>query len=162
MWGIWGKAKEVIWRILDLVAEANQPHWALGDQQGGYLATNNGIRALFLVVADIARHIEVNEEWALHDATAEEVVEALEPYISCLTDYVSQAPPGDLTAIRKVGSSLTRCVNKATDWKHKSEKEKQILTQRASQYLESLDEEGTRIAGNRIRGNSPFAVRACC
>ena len=147
-----GKAKEVIWRILDLVAEANQPHWVLGDQQGGYLATNNGIRALFLVIADIARHIEVNEGWTLHDATAEEVVEALQPYINCLTDYVAQAPPGDLTAIRKVGSSLTAVRQQSYRLEAQiRERKAEFNPAGLQQYLESLDEEGTRIAGNRIR-----------
>ena len=147
-----GKAKEVIWRILDLVAEANEPHWALGDQQGGYLATNNGIRAVFLVIADIARHIEANERWSLHDATAEEVVEALQPYISCLTDYVAQAPPGNLTAIRKVGSSLTAVRQQSYRLEAQiRERKPEFNPKGLQQYLDSLDEEGTQVAGNRIR-----------
>ena len=93
-----------------------------------------------------------NEGLALHHLSPEQVVEALEPYINCLTDYVSNAPPGELQAIRRIGSSLA--VVRQQSYRLEAqirERNREFNPPGLQQYIDSLDEEGTRIAGNRIR-----------
>ena len=51
------KALSVLSDALRMFAEQLGSHWELGDRPGGYLCTNNGIRALFHVMKDVADHV---------------------------------------------------------------------------------------------------------
>ena len=59
-------------------------HWKLGDGPGGYLCTNNGIRALFHVIKDIADHIRQEDGTDLYLFNADETFAEIKPYFQVL------------------------------------------------------------------------------
>ena len=51
------KGISVLSECLGMFSTKLTDHWKLGDGPGGYLCTNNGIRALFHVIKDVTDHI---------------------------------------------------------------------------------------------------------
>jgi len=67
------KAVSCLSKILELFKEGVPQIWELGSANGGYLCTNNALRAIFHVVEDICDHLE-KEQKVLSALTNEELV----------------------------------------------------------------------------------------
>lgn len=145
------KAIWVITESLDMFASQLGNHWQLGDAPGGFLCTNNGIRALFHVMQDVAGHIRQKEGTDLCLLEAEETFRTLKPYLQVLINYFKQASPQEVQAFRGKGSSLTAVRNQA--WGMEALVNKSIPDFKPAglqDYLDSRDEEGTEEAAGKV------------
>ncbi len=101
------KSLSVLTECLALFANTLPNQWAAGDSPTGYVCTNNGLRALFLVIQDVAEHVRQTSGIDLSLLNADETFKELEPYLAALADQLASVAPNDIQAFRKIGSSLT-------------------------------------------------------
>lgn len=100
------KAFSIITRCLGLFSTKLADHWRLGDGPGGYLCTNNGLRAIFHVISDISDHIRNRYGTELCHQDADQVVGFISPYLDALGEYFKSAPSLEIDRVRRIGSSL--------------------------------------------------------
>ena len=145
------KAKAIISGLFQLIAKTNRQHWDLGDGQGGFLATNNGVRALFYVIFDLSKHIETIKGLDFYRLSAEDVIKLLTPYLQTLANFFQSASVGEISQFRKSGSSLAIVRQHSYLMEsHIREKHPEFNPGGLQQYLDSLDLEGTKDAANKI------------
>lgn len=145
------KGMLVISECLRMFASEMPNHWQTGDSPGGYLCTNNGIRALFHVVKDIADHIRQKEGTDLYLFDADETFSAIKPYLQALVDYFKGATGQEISAFRRIGSSLTAVRQQA--WGMEAQIHKSIPDFKPAglqEYLASRDEAGTEEAAAKV------------
>ncbi len=146
------KAIEVLSECLGLFAHELSDHWRLGDAQGGYLCTNNGIRAIFHVIQDIAIHIRQSDGTDLCFLDASETVEALRPYLMALVKHFREASPDDILAFRNIGSSLAAVRRQAHGMEVPIHAEITSFEPPGfKEYIETRDEAGTTAAQGKLR-----------
>ena len=127
-------------------------HWELGAGLGGYLCTNNGIRALFHVIQDIADHIRREDGTDLCFLTADETSAEIKPYLRVLIDYFMVASVDEIRAFRRIGSSLTAVRQQAYGLgAHINNNNSNFMPKGLEDYLESRDEAGTAEAAAQVR-----------
>ncbi len=126
-------------------------HWEIGDGRGGYLCTNNGIRALFHVIEDIADHVRKKDGTDLYLFSAEDTFNALNPYLQVLVDFFKSASDQDVQAFRRIGSSLTAVRQQAFGMEAQIRK---VFTdfnpEGLQKYIDSRDEAGTEDARTKV------------
>lgn len=145
------KGFSVLLECLSVFSSELKNHWALGDSPGGYLCTNNGIRALFHVIRDIADHVRHRDGTDLYLLNAEETFSGIEPYLRVLVDFFQAASPQDIQAFRRIGSSLTAVRQQAFGLEAQIRREYSNFNPKGLQeYLESRDEAGTEEAGANV------------
>ena len=145
------KALTVLVECLNIFASHAKGRWELGDGPGGYLCTNNGIRALFHVFKDLADHISKENNIELCRCSAEETTNAITPYINVLAEFFRNAQDQEILSIRNVGSSLTAVRQQA--WKMEVQIKKHYPSFEPlglAEFLASLDEEGTEKASKLV------------
>ena len=126
-------------------------HWALGDGVGGYLCTNNGIRALFHVIKDIADHIRRTDGTDVCLFGADETFAEIEPYLLVLREFFNNASVQEVQAFRRIGSSLTAVRRQAYGLEaHISNKITDFMPLGLKEYLESRDEAGTEETAAKV------------
>lgn len=101
------KSLSVLTDCLRIFADKLPSQWTSGDSPSGYVCTNNGLRAIFLVIQDIAEHVRQSSGVDLSLLDAVETFNELEPYLTALADQFAATAPSDIQAFRKIGSSLT-------------------------------------------------------
>ncbi|MDE0508340.1 MAG: DGQHR domain-containing protein [Gammaproteobacteria bacterium] len=145
------KGMAVISECLRMFATGMPDHWNTGDGPGGYICTNNGIRALFLVLKDIADHIRWKEGTELYLFNSDETFEAVKPYLQVLVDYFKKANAQEILAFRRTGSSLTAVQRQAWGMEARiNVKIPSFLPVGLKSYLESRDEAGTAEAAAKV------------
>ncbi|WP_446830663.1 DGQHR domain-containing protein [Candidatus Foliamicus sp.] len=149
------KAVSVLSFCMGLFSKNLSEHWKLGDykdeNQCGYLCTNIGIRALFLLIKDIADHIWKEKSAELFYCGAEETNAVIEPYLQILVNHFRSASAQEFLALRRIGSSLSAVRQQAHELGL-------IVSNHAShfnppelqKYRESRDVEGTKKANEQI------------
>ena len=141
----------VISECLRMFATGVPNHWKAGDGAGGYLCTNNGIRALFHIIKDIADHIRKKEGTELYLFDADETFKAIKPYLQVLVDYFKDADAQEVSAFRRIGSSLTAVRQQACGMEAHINKEiPDFEPLDLKKYLESRDEVGTEEAAAKV------------
>ena len=126
-------------------------HWELGDGPGGYLCTNNGIRALFHVIKDIADHIWKKDATDLYLFSADETFSKIMPYLQVLIDYFKSPAGRELQSFRDIGSSLTAVRRQAYGMEAQIQKKVTDFSPPGlREYLESRDEAGTDEARTKV------------
>lgn len=145
------KGLSVLSDCLRIFSEKLTNHWKLGDGPGGYLCTNNGIRALFHVIQDVADHIRRDEGTDLCFLGADETFSEIEPYLEALSDYFVDASAQEIQAFRRIGSSLVAVRQQAygLDAQINNHNYK-FLPFGLDEYLKSRDEAGTAEAARQI------------
>lgn len=145
------KAYSVLTDCLRYFAEKLPDHWVLGDAPGGYLCTNNGLRALFHVLADITEHVRAKEAIDLCLLDADEVFGIVHPYLVPLGEYLASASSQEIQAFRRIGSSLTAVRQQSFGLEaHLSNRFPEFSPSGLSEYLESRDQAGTEEAAGRV------------
>lgn len=145
------KALAVLSDCLGMFSTGLINHWRLGDAPGGYLCTNNGIRALFHVIKDITDHIQHEDGMDLCLFDADETFARIKPYLMILVDYFRGASVQEIQGFRRIGSSLTAVrqqaygleaqINQANDG---------FRPHGLLGYLADRDEAGTEEAAGRL------------
>lgn len=140
------KAFAAVCHYLSLFKAALSDHWAVGKGQGGFLATNNGLRALFAVYAEILSHIESEHGHKLSkmrvsefQSHVEELVAPLTSFLNTLTEdefaiyRASQAKAG----VNKNASLMMRAINSEYEY---------FAPQKLKEFNATVDIEGTKEA----------------
>ena len=145
------KALSVLSDCLGMFSTKLTNHWQLGDAPGGYLCTNNGIRALFHVIKDITDHIRQEDGTDLCLLDADETSAKIKPYLEVLIDYFKGASVQEIQTFRSIGSSLTAVQRQAYALETQINKKiDNFMHARLQDYLESLDEAGTEEAAGKV------------
>ena len=145
------KGISVLSDCLRMFESALPSHWKLGDGPGGYLCTNNGIRALAHIVKDIADHVRQREGTELYGFDADETFTAVEPYLQVLVDFFKGASDQEVLAFRRSGSSLTAVRQQAYGMEAQIQKKFSDFKPAGLQaYLSSRDEAGTDEARRKV------------
>ena len=146
------KGLSVLSDCLSMFSTELTNHWELGDGTGGYLCTNNGIRALFHVIKDIADHIQYTDGTDLYLFNADETFAKIKPYFQVLIDYFNGASGQEIQAFRRTGSSLTAVRDQAYGMEaHINKKFPNFKPAGLQKYLESRDEVGTEEATTNVK-----------
>lgn len=145
------KALSVLGGCLGMVAQELPTQWKIGDGQGGYVCTNNGVRALFHVIRDVSDHLLQKDGRDLCRMSADEALSEIAPYIQSLTDFMKSAKPQDIQAFRRIGSSLTAVRQQAHGMEAQiAKKFPDFAPAGMKEYLESRDEAGTEEAAAKV------------
>ncbi|MBP5858832.1 DGQHR domain-containing protein [Marivibrio halodurans] len=145
------KGLTVLSDCLRMFADQLPSHWELGDGPGGYLCTNNGLRALFHIMKDVADHVRHKDGIELYGLDADATFNAVEPYLQVLVDFFKNASDQDIQVFRRIGSSLTAVRQQA--WGMEAQIQKKHPTFNPAgleEYLESRDEAGTEEARTKV------------
>ena len=122
----------------------------LGDGTGGFLCTNNGIRALLRVLREIFDHIEYEKGEKLYKSNAEDLCREIDKYTKPLLEYFSNLDSDEISYYRN--RTALKGVNQNTMWMlseiHKVYSE--FHPKKLEKYLEKLDQEGTEEAKSKI------------
>ena len=135
---------------LNLFKTKLKKHWLLGDAPGGFLSTNNGIRALLRVLKEIFDHLEYENGKKLHKLKAEDLFKDIEKYTSPLLEDFAVASAEEFlyyrnrTALKGVNQNTMRMLSII----HKEYPE--FHPKKLEKYLEKIDEEGTEEARKMI------------
>lgn len=145
------KAVVTISKYLNLFAEGLEHHWQLGDEKGGYLCTNNGIRALLVLMRRVITFVEANKSIRVRNLDAEDIVEYISPYIHHVIEYFKNASANDISAFRTRGSSLSTVDQNCFQMMSIiHEKEPSFTTNDLIEYISSQDIEGAKEAKGKI------------
>ena len=145
------KAFSVLTRCLELFSTKLIDHWKLGDGPGGYLCTNNGLRAIFHVISDIADHVSNKHGTDLCRLNADEVTDMISPYLNTLGDYFKSAPSSEINRFRKIGSSLMAVKIQSLELEDQINKRSSDFSPTALQeYRKQKNKEGTSTASIKI------------
>ena len=126
-------------------------HWKLGDGLGGYLCTNNGIRALFHLIKHIADHIRQKDGTDLLFFNADATFAEIKPYLQVLIDYFQSASGQEVQTFRLIGSSLTAVQQQAYGMEAQIQKKHPDFKPAGLQeYIDSRDEAGTDEARTKV------------
>ena len=85
------KSISVISDFLRMFKEEMPDHWDIGDGTGGYLCTNNGIRAQFHVLKDIADYVSKTQRKELYLCDSDQTFQLLKPYLDTLVKFFKSA-----------------------------------------------------------------------
>jgi len=144
------KAIQTIEHYLNLFKAKLNDHWKLGDAPGGFLCTNNGIRALLRVLKEILDHVEYENGEKLHRLKAEDLFKDIEKYTSPLLKYFKDLSAEEFTyyrnrtALKGVNQNTMRMLSEI----HKTYPD--FHPKKLEKYLEKIDEEGTEEAKKKI------------
>ena len=145
------KGQSILSECLCMFSTELTNHWQLGDAPGGYLCTNNGIRALFHVIKDIADHIRQKDGTDLYLFNADKTFAEIKSYLQVLIDYFKGASAQETQSFRHIGSSLTAVRQQAHGMEaHINKKIPNFEPAGLQEYLESRDEAGTEEAANKV------------
>jgi DNA sulfur modification protein DndB len=145
------RAVETISRYFALFADALQSHWLLGDDKGGYLCTNLGIRALMQLMRRLIAFIEVKDHVRPVTLESDDLVDRLSPYIAPLIEYFKAADPTDIARFRNRGSSLQSVDQNCLQMMAIIHSANPVFdTTDLRTYIENQDAEGTKQARDMI------------
>ncbi len=145
------KGLSVLTECFRMFSTQLEDHWKAGDGPGGYLCTNNGIRALFYVIKDVADHIRQKNGTALYLFDSDETFAEIKPYLKILIDFFKTAQPHEVKAFRRIGSSLTAV--KQQSWGMEAHIQKAFPDFKPTglqEYLNSRDVAGTDEAAAKV------------
>jgi DNA sulfur modification protein DndB len=144
------KAADVISGYLNWFAQGVAGNWTLGDDKGGFLCTNNGLRALLRLLKELIFFMEKKEYVQAVNLDADYILEKIKPYVNPLVMYFANAEADEIQTFRS---------RQALDGVNKnclgmmgiiSEALPDFTNQELSEYLNTRDKEGTNIARGLI------------
>ncbi len=145
------KAMNILSQCLAQFAKAMPDHWELGDAPGGYLCTNNSIRAIFLLIKDICDHVAKKTGNDLSQLTDDEVVDDIIPLLQPVIEYFKNANSQQISSFRRMGSSLAAVKQQSQGMG--------VFVRQAfpdfnpaglQEHIDSRDEAGTEVAATKI------------
>ena len=145
------KAVETLSGYLSLFSDKLAGHWQLGDAKGGYLCTNNGVRALILLLRKLLGYVENREGVRVVTMSPEEIVEVVEPYVTPVVQFFMDADSNMINAFRSRGSSLQSVGQNCLQMMsiiHEAIPD--FITPEVKEYMNSRDIAGTKQAKDMI------------
>lgn len=99
------RSVDVVAAYFRLFADALPDHWALGNAEGGFLCTNNGLTALLAVLEALLTHLSASgiKTW---QATPDELLDVMTPFTEPLVAHFKIATVDELRAYRRQVGNL--------------------------------------------------------
>lgn len=145
------KAVATLSHYLMLFADRLETHWRLGDAKGGYLCTNNGIRALILLFRKLLTFVENKDNVRAVTTDPEDIVRRVAPYVEPVIDFFSRADLNEINSFRTRGSSLQSVSQNCFQMMSIiHEALPAFSTTELQEYMNSRDIEGTKHAKDMI------------
>ncbi|MHA7820279.1 MAG: DGQHR domain-containing protein [Erythrobacter sp.] len=145
------KSLAVLTDCLSLFSEKLPNQWEAGDSPTGYVCTNNGLRAIFHVIQDVAEHVKSTSGVDLSLLNADEAFRELSPFLSALAEKFASASASDVQAFRRIGSSLTAVKQQSFGMEaYVQSKIPEFKPLGLQEYLASRDEAGTDEAAGKV------------
>jgi DNA sulfur modification protein DndB len=145
------KAVVTVLKYLSLFAERLAEHWKLGDDKGGYLCTNNGVRGLLLLLRKVVAFVEAQNAVRAVSMSPEDLIDYVTPYVKHVVDWFENANANDIAAYRNRGSSLLsvrqNCLQMMTII---HDQDPTFHTRELAEYISNQDVEGTKQAKELI------------
>lgn len=145
------KAADVLAGYFDLFAKGVPVNWHLGDAKGGFLCTNNGLRALMRLLKELIAFVEDSEHVKTQHLDADDLVERLSNLVQPIIDFFKTADPTQVKAFRdrqaldgvkKNYLSMMGIIHDAIP---------QFTSKDLTDYLKDRDEKGTQEADQIIK-----------
>lgn len=145
------KAADVLAGYFDLFAKGVPVNWDLGDAKGGFLCTNNGLRALMRLLKELIAFVEDSEQVKAQHLDADDLVERLAHLVQPIIDFFKTADPTQVKAFRdrqaldgvkKNYLSMMGIIHDAIP---------QFTSKDLTDYLKDRDEKGTQEADQIIK-----------
>lgn len=144
------KAADVLAGYLGIFAKGVPGNWKLGDAKGGFLCTNNGLRALLRLLKELIAFIEAHDHIIATSMDAEDIVEKVTPYVEPLVEFFRNADPSEIQNFRSrqaLDGVKKNCLGMMGII---SEAQPNFTNKELKEYLDSRDKEGTNVARKLI------------
>lgn len=144
------KGIEILSSYFSIFAGAKQDQWALGDAKGGYLCTNNAIRSLLKVLREILLYINQKYSIDIDLCRPDDLKPLIKKYINPLIEHFTTARADEfetyrsrqaLKGVRQNAMMMMVFINTTFN---------DFLPTGLKEFLETVDEEGTKEAENLI------------
>jgi len=144
------KAVDILDGYLSIFSEAMPEHWNLGNDKGGFLATNEGIRALLSVLKDILWYIEYKDRIAIDYENSEVILPYIKKYIEPVVEYFKSASEQEIANFRGIRAKAGVRKNSLLMMRQIHNKYSDFEPQGLREFLDTIDEEGTNEARSMI------------
>ncbi len=144
------KAADVLSGYFDIFAKGVPGNWSLGDDKGGFLCTNNGLRALLRLLKELILFVETKHYIQAVTMEPDDILEKIAPYLEPLVDFFSNADPSEIQNFRSRQALAGVSKNCLGMMGIISEAIPEFTNEELSQYLSSRDKEGTKAARELI------------
>lgn len=144
------KAVDAFAGYLNLFAKGVPGNWHLGDAKGGFLCTNNGLRALLRLFKALISFVEEQYHINASDIDAEDIVERVSPYVTPLVNFFKNADQSEIQNFRSrqaLDGVKKNCMGMMGII---SEAYPEFTNSELKHYLDTRDKEGTAIARKYI------------
>ena len=144
------KAADVIAGYFDLFAKGVPGNWQLGDGKGGFLCTNNGLRALLRLLKELIVFSEERYHIKAVTMDAEDIVEKVAPYVEPVVEFFKNAHQNEIHNFRSrqaLDGVKKNCLGMMGII---SEAKPEFTNKELKDYLSTRDKEGTSIARTLI------------
>ncbi len=142
------KAVKTLSLYLSMFATKLKSHWQLADAKGGYLCTNNGIRALIVLFRKLSQFVENKDDVKFITIESEDIVDRVATYLEPAIEFFRTADASQIEAFRTgAGSSLSGVTqNSLKMMSIINETMPEFTTPELQKYLSSRDIDGTKQA----------------
>jgi DGQHR domain-containing protein len=144
------KATDVFAGYLRILADGVPEHWKLGDAKGGFLCTNNGLRALLRLLRELIEFVQRKDGIQLLHLDAQAILKKVTPYLAPVVEYFRSADTGEVQAYRSrqaLDGVKQNCLGLMGII---GESIEGFSTTELKEYLGTRDKEGTTVAGRLI------------
>jgi len=148
--GTLDKATEILIYYFNLIRNSLLDHWMLGDQPGGFLSTNNGVRCLLRVLKEILLYIQDDIKNDLDDLPAETINEYLSKYASVIIKHFSSCSPETIQRFRSRQALAGVSQNAIELMSFIHQDVPAFCPLKLQEYLDTIDEKGTQEARELI------------
>ncbi|MCW2249245.1 DGQHR domain-containing protein [Azospirillum fermentarium] len=140
------KAADVLVAYFALFAKGVPANWDLGDAKGGFLCTNNGLRALMRLLKELIAYVEDSQQVKAIHLDADDLVERVAPLVQPIINFFRTADATQVKAFRdrqaldgvkKNYLSMMGIIHDAIP---------QFTSKDLTEYLKDRDEKGTQEA----------------
>ena len=137
------KATEILIHYFTLFKNALLDHWKLGDQSGGFLCTNHGVRCLLRVLKEVLLHIQEDIKNDLDDLRAELINTHLTHYADIIIKHFSSCTLETIQRFRsrQALAGVNQNAIEIMSFIHQDMKE--FRPPKLQEYLETIDVVGT-------------------
>ncbi|MCX5824285.1 MAG: DGQHR domain-containing protein [Deltaproteobacteria bacterium] len=144
------KATEILIHYFNLIRSSLLDHWMLGDQLGGFLSTNNGVRCLLRVLKEILLYIQDDIKNDLDDLPAETINEYLSKYAGVIIKHFSSCSPETIQRFRSRQALAGVSQNAIELMSFIHQDIPAFCPLKLQEYLDTIDEKGTQEARELI------------
>jgi DGQHR domain-containing protein len=146
------KAVDVLARYYGLFADDLKSHWALGDDKGGFLCTNLGLRAITQLLRRLIGFIQRKDDVSASTLDPEDIIGRINGYVEPVIKYFKAASSDDIVRFRNRGSSLASVDQNCMQMMAiiNSVKGNDFAPSEVQDWVQSQDAQGTKQAGEMI------------